>query len=52
MMHFEVERALRKVVSWAVASALLAFWSMMRLVGVAIWVGAKVSPEAVELYGV
>jgi hypothetical protein len=30
------------------ALALLALWSMMRLVGVAIRVGAKVSPEVVE----
>ncbi len=48
MMHFKVERALWKLVSCMAASVSLTLCSMMRLVGVAILAGAKVSPETVE----
>ena len=47
MMPFKVERALRKLVPCVVASASLALWSMMRLVGVVIQVRANVSLEVV-----
>jgi hypothetical protein len=48
MMCFMMERDFWKLASSAVASSLLALWSMMKAVGEATQVGSKVRPDAAK----
>jgi hypothetical protein len=45
MIHFEVERAVWKLVLCVVATMSLALWSVMRWVGVPILARVEVRPE-------